>query len=142
MKKIAVYLILFLFATTSFACNPEDGKTKNTKNENSVDKIQVYYFHFARRCATCNAVEEVTKEALQKYFAEDVKNGKIVFTSINLDEESSKTLAKKLKISGQTLLFVAGDKQKNLTNVAFMYAKSSPKKLKVKVKKAIEELKK
>lgn len=140
MKTIAIYLVLYLFTATSFACNPKENDETQKSSEVTSDKIEVYYFHFTRRCITCNAVESVTKEALNEYYAEAVKSGKIIFKSVNLDDESNEKIAEKLKVSGQTLLFVAGDKQVNLTNDGFMYAKSQPDKLKAKVKETVEQL--
>lgn len=140
MKRIAVYVAMCLFLATSFAGSPKQNTENKKNNETAADKVEVYYFHFTRRCATCNAVENVTKEALNEYFTDEIKNGKIVFESINLDEESSSEIAEKLGVSGQALLFVGNDKQVNLTNVGFMNARSNPEKLKSKVKETVEQL--
>lgn len=140
MRRIVIPFFVFLFAATGLACNPaQQAENKNDK-EVATAAIEVYYFHFTRRCITCNAVESVTIQALNEYYADDLKSGRIVFKSINLDEDSSKSIAKKLKVSGQALLFVRADKQVNLTNEAFMYAKSSPEKLKAKVRQTVDAL--
>lgn len=141
MKKIAPYFVLCLFAATSFACNPKENQENKKSSKVTSDKIEVYYFHFTRRCITCNAVENVSKEALEEYFSDEMKKGKITFQSVNLDEESGKEIADKLEVSGQALLFVAGNKQVNLTNDGFMYAKGQPDKLKAKVKETVDNLK-
>lgn len=123
MKKIIVFTLLFTsmltFATT---------------------KVEVYYFHYSRRCATCNAVEEVTKKAISDLYAQQFKKGEIIFKSVNLDEETSDALAKKCKAEGQSLLIIGKGKRKDLTDKAFMYAKTSPEKLKAEVKKAIDAI--
>ncbi|MDA3894071.1 MAG: nitrophenyl compound nitroreductase subunit ArsF family protein [Salinivirgaceae bacterium] len=108
--------------------NPDSSLLKNERTE-----LAVYYFHNTRRCATCNAVEAVTIEALKEYYGEKVK-----FSSLNLEEESTEELAKSMKISGQTLIIIYGDKQFDLTNEAFMYARNSPEKLKQKLKATID----
>lgn len=140
MKKIAIYISMCLFAMTSFACNTEKNENTEKQAEVKAEVIEVYYFHFSRRCITCNAVEDVTKEALNQYFADEMKSGKIVFKSVNLNEAENKQLAESLKISGQALLFVKGNKQINLTNEGFMYAKSKPEKLEAKVKETVEQM--
>lgn len=121
MKKIIVFTLLFTsmltFATT---------------------KVEVYYFHYSRRCATCNAVEEVTKKAISDLYAQQFKKGEIIFKSVNLDEETSDALAKKCKAEGQSLLIIGKGKRKDLTDKAFMYARTSPEKLKAEIKKAID----
>ena len=132
--------MISLLSLTSYACDSEVKPTKQGENSIASEKIKVYYFHFSRRCHTCNAVESVTKETIREYFYKDVKLGKITFKSINLDEDASKTFAEKMNISGQTLIFVSKDKTINLTTDAFMYAKNQPDKLKEKVKAAIEKL--
>jgi hypothetical protein len=69
-----------------------------------------------------------------------MKTGEITFLSVNLEDDINKALAEKLKISGQTLLVVKGDKQENLTNTAFMYATTKPEKLKKAIGEAVEKL--
>lgn len=140
MRRLAFYLMLSLLSFTTFACDSETKSTNQGENSIEIDKIEIYYFHFTRRCITCNAVESVTKETIQEYFSKEMKSGKITFKSINLDEDAGKVFAKKLNVSGQSLLFVAKDETINLTNDAFMYAKNQPDKLKEKVKASIKKL--
>ena len=140
MKRSILYTLFVMFSLACIACAPQEEKKVQTDNQISGDNIEVYYFHFSRRCATCNAVEAVTQEALKEYFAEAVEAGTIEFKSLNLDEESNEALAEQLKVSGQTLLFVSGDKSVNLTTEAFMNAKGNPDKLKEQVKATVEQL--
>lgn len=93
----------------------------------------VYYFHYTRRCFTCNAVENITKESLLEFYGD-----KVNFISLNLDEEEGKDKGKELKVSGQTLLIVANGKNINITNEAFMHAKSNPDKLKNIIKATLD----
>jgi hypothetical protein len=99
------------------------------------DKIEAYYFHFNARCATCRAVEAEAKADIEILYP-----GRATFRAINLDDASSKAIAEKLKISGQTLLVVKGDKQVNLTNEGFMYATTNPDKLKSVIKQKVDGL--
>lgn len=103
-------------------------------------KVEVYYFHFTRRCMTCNNVEKVSKEAVEKQYPEKVKAGEIFFKSINLDEKDGEAIGKKLKVEGQTLLIVSGNKRVDLTDKGFLYANESPEKLKAEIRKAIDEM--
>lgn len=153
MKKIVILSFSLLFtmcAANSFAhgkSNSEYTKSKKdvpfefTKNA-SVEKseITVYYFHNTRRCATCQAVESETQKALKKLYADKMKHGEISFHSINIEEEGNEKLIEELGISGQTLLIVSGDEKVNLTNDAFMYARTKPEKLESKMKKAIDKM--
>jgi hypothetical protein len=100
--------------------------------ENSVNsnKIEAYYFHFTSRCVTCRTIEAKANENLEVLYPEQVKKGLITFQSLNLDEESNNLIARKLGVSGQTLLLVKGNKKINLTNEGFMYAMVKPEKFK------------
>lgn len=143
MKKLvsALSFILFLgtFSVSAQCCsgtaNKETSKTTCCNKDNTESVVKTYYFHATRRCATCQAVEAVTKEALEEYYGD-----KVSFASINSEKENDNPLLKELKISGQTLVIVKGDKVINLTNYAFMNARTHPDKLKEKIKTTIDSM--
>jgi len=134
---ISVLFVLTCMVLTGSA-QTTDEKTDATAVEEN--KIEVYYFHYERRCATCMAVETESEKALNELYPEKVKSGDITFLSINLEEDSNEALAEKLNVSGQTLLVVRGDQQDNLTNTAFMHARTNPDKLKKALKGSIDKL--
>jgi hypothetical protein len=139
MRTLLLNLSILALLFTSVSCNSVNGKENQTEEISiGTGKVEVYYFHYTRRCATCTAVENVTKAALEEFYGEEIKNGSIVFTAVNLDESDSEEIAEKLGISGQTLLVVAGDKKENLTTDAFMNAKSNPEKLREIIKSTID----
>ena len=70
------------------------------KTKQDGNKIEIYYFHFTKRCATCNAVENETKSVLESKYADKLKKGEISFTSLNLDEKADKKVAEKLELVG------------------------------------------
>ena len=114
------------------------GYTQTSKKETPAaasNKVEAYYFHFNARCETCRTVEAETKADLESLYS-----GRISFKAVNLDDASSKLIAEKLKISGQTLLIVKGDQQINLTNEGFLYAMTNPAKLKSIIKKKVDAL--
>lgn len=140
MKKSISALAILVLIISVFAVNSvaADKKVKTTVSKSA--KVEVYYFHYTRRCVTCEAVENETQKVLKTLYANQLKAGKIKFTSVNLDEEGSAALAKKCKAEGQALLIVSGTKRVDLTDQAFMYARSKPAKLKEELKKAIDPL--
>ena len=89
---------------------------------------------------TCNAVETESKAAIAALYPAQFKKGLITFKSVNLDEKGSEVLAAKCKAEGQALLIISGPKRADLTDKGFMYAKSSPGKLKAELKKTIDAL--
>ncbi len=145
MKKFFTlfsFAVLFAVTTAQAQCCKNAAQAANCASQTALaqntetSEVEAYYFHFTRRCVTCQSVEKVSADALKELYG-----GKIILKSINLDEKSSEELAKKLKIDGQTLLVVKGDKKVELTNDGFMYATTNPDKLKEKIKSAVESLK-
>jgi hypothetical protein len=139
MKRIVFLALMLSFLMNSMSCEAQSKKTSKAPTTVN-NKIEVYYFHYTRRCITCNAVESVTKETIAELYPTQSKNGQITFKSINLDEKENEALAKKCQSEGQALLFMAKGKRIDLTDKGFMYAKNSPDKLKAEVKKAIDSL--
>lgn len=139
MKRF-IYLSLLL----TFLINSTSFEAQNKKTQKAItavgNKVEVYYFHYTRRCITCNAVESETKKAIAELYPTQFKKGQIAFKSINLDEKKSETIAKKYQAEGQSLLFISKGKRIDLTDKAFMYAKNSPNKLKADVKKTIDAM--
>ena len=144
MKKLISTLSILLFigvvAVSAQCCKGatanNSSSAKVTCDENQkISEVKVYYFHATRRCATCEAVEAVSKEAVKEYYGD-----KVVFQSINREEEVEKALVSKYKISGTSLLIVKGDKMVNLTNDAFLNARSNPDKLKSKLKATVDSM--
>lgn len=114
--------------------NSSTAKTITAQNQTKTD-VQAYYFHATRRCATCQAVESVTKDALKEYYG-----NKVAFTPINREEEKDNPMIEKYKVSGQTLLIIKGDNVVNLTNDAFLNARTNPDKLKAKIKSTVDSM--
>ncbi len=135
MKAAKLLSAWMLLLGMMAACSEQ--KVQNTEvvtieNEGSVE---VYYFHNARRCATCEAVEAQSKTALQEMYGNDVKM--FVF---DLEDKEGAGKAEALDVSGQTLLVVSGSTKIDLTNEAFLYARTNPEKLKQTLKENIDPL--
>jgi hypothetical protein len=131
MKKLILSFVIIVMGIMA-------SKAQTSKNETAgavSNKIEAYYFHFNARCETCRAVEAEAKVDIETLYP-----GRATFQAINLDNATSKTIAEKLKISGQTLLIVKGNKQINLTNEGFMYATTNPAKLKSIIKQKVDNL--
>lgn len=142
MMRLVTLLAIFMMISTA-------GHTmKSHKNESPSGNeffsegktIQVYYFHYTRRCATCNAVEDETKRALNEYFKKQIDEGEITFMSVNLEEEANSTLIDLYQVSGQSLILVCDDEKIDLTDKAFLNALTKPEKLRKLVKESVEKL--
>ncbi len=91
-------------------CNP-DGTCKTPGETNTVaasdlskDHLEVFAFHGTRQCETCKNMKANTKATLDKYFAEQVKNGTIVFSIIDVDDAKNEKLAEKFQATGTALM--------------------------------------
>ncbi|MDA3861135.1 MAG: nitrophenyl compound nitroreductase subunit ArsF family protein [Melioribacteraceae bacterium] len=113
----------------------------------STNMIEVIDFQSTNRCFTCNSIETNTKYTLETYFADELKNGKITFQVINVDEEKNLKMAEIFEASGTSLflnVIVNGeDTHINLTNFAFMKGrkqKEFSEELKVKIETELKKL--
>ena len=143
MKNSKTLLVLvatiLLFSWNISAQNEE---VKETVPEN---KVEVIDFHSTNRCMTCNAIEANTKFTLEKYFAEELENGKVTFQSVNIDEKKNYAMAEKFEASGTSLflnvIYDGQEAQINLTNLAFKKGKDKAafsKELKSKIEKQLK----
>jgi len=139
MKTVRLLAGIVLFIPL-LACNAQSPKKDVKASDHNSDKIEAYYFHFTARCVTCKTIEAKAKENLETLYPNQVKLGLITFQSINLEEASSKPLAEKLGVSGQTLLIVKGDQKINLTNEGFLYAVAKPEKFKEIINEKVDGL--
>lgn len=131
MKKIQLFSISFILLMSSFICNAQTQK----KEVAATNQVEAYYFHNTARCVTCKTVESETKANLENLYGSQV-----TFKALNLEDNETKAIAKKLKVSGQTLLLVKGDKKINITNEGFMYARTNPAKFKAVIKEKVDGL--
>ena len=138
MKNFKILMVLLAVVITS-SCNAQTNSKKDVAPVKG-DKIDVYYFHFTGRCVTCKTVEAEAKKDVESLYAEQFKSGKITFQALNLDDNSSKEIAEKLGVTGQTLLIVSGNQKINITNDGFMNARSNPDKFKQIIKEKIDKL--
>lgn len=130
---LIVVSMLVFFSCNSNGQNPEK-QTAKTKAQ--VTSIQVIQFHSEHRCTTCNLIEQLTRETLQKYPA-------ISFSLVNVDDKKNEKMAEQFEAAG-TALFLYNPKtgkKKDLTDFAFMNAKSDSKKFKDGLEKEINAFK-
>ena len=133
--KVAKVLFFFLAAGIVFSCNAPNSRDDDQTQVKQTDQVQVYYFHMSRRCATCKAVEDVSRKAVL-----DMNSDKVSYAAYNLEEAEGKKMAEKLNVSGQTLLVAGNDKKINITREGFMHARTKPEKLKEIVREKVKSL--
>ena len=134
MKTIK-FLSIVALSSLLFSCsvNKADNNTSNEKSENQEtvksnepikNHLAIYDFHNEHRCVTCVAIEDATKEVINKYFKQEFENGTITFDLYNCEAEENQDLVEEYGAFGTTLVFTVfkgGEKLevRDLTNWAF-----------------------
>ncbi len=144
MKKIVILMTLCLGL---LACGNGNSKAqKGNDADNTKDRIEVLYFHGKQRCATCMAIEQRAKETLEEQFADELKNGTIVFRVIDISQPENEALADKYEVTWSSLFvcrWKAGrETTENLTEFAFGKARTAPEAFKSGLADRIRELQK
>ncbi len=138
MKQVTLFVSILALMLGSISCNNQ-GNKKEVAQAVSTSNVNIYYFHFTRRCATCMAVEENARKAIETLYPNEVQAGEYSFTSLNLDEASTKEIADKLGVGGQTMMVVRGDKKLDITSAVWMSAHDLEK-MKVEIKSGIDKV--
>jgi len=140
MKKLLSVSVLLLLVISFFSASAIKPEGKKATAVTKAAKVEVYYFHYSRRCVTCQAVETESQKAIATLYPKEMKSGQIKFIGVNLDDKGSETLAAKCRAEGQALLVISGNKRIDLTDQGFMYARSKPEKLRNELKSVINPL--
>lgn len=135
MQFLNYFILSFILMSISTSCSGEHADKNNKASVQQAEEVYVYYFHNARRCATCRTVESKSEKAVKELYGNDVS-----FEIYNLDKAEGEEKAEEVGAGGQALLIVSGDTKINITNQAFMNAKSNPEKLKKIIKEKIDPL--
>ena len=135
MKTIKLMILACASALIGLTATAQEKTVSEDQKISKTSNVEMYYFHFARRCATCKAVESVSKESLEELYGDKVK-----FSAFNLEEAEGEEKGEEVGVSGQSLLIVSGDTKIDITSDGFMNARSNPEKLKKIIKEKIDPL--
>lgn len=143
MKKS---ILIGFFAVLLSACggNTQKNKEQTAGNETEAkgqvadaSVVNVYYFHGKQRCKTCMAVEKVTKETIEKAYAD---NKNVRYVEINTEDKANAKLVEKYQITWNALIIEKGDNHIDLTKEGFANAVNTPDVLTELIKKEINNL--
>jgi hypothetical protein len=143
MKNVIFLMISLLILPGIGACGQStEGEKQNLSGESEpANTVEVYYFHFTRRCVTCVNVQKATEKVLKDHYGDELENGSIVYNEINLSEPESRETAQMLGVGGQALLVTCGDKKHDLTMQGFMLASRDYNQFKDALDEAIKRVK-
>jgi hypothetical protein len=66
--------------------------------QTALKTVDVYYFHYSRRCYTCNMFEKYLKEVVDEDFADETGNGKVKLHVTNIEEKQNRHFAQDYKL--------------------------------------------
>lgn len=143
LKAMKNVLLILTLCVGVVACSGGKRGSVAENQQTKKDVVEVLYFHGAQRCATCMAIEKNTKELLEAAYAEQLKSGKLVFSSVDITKEEA--LAERYEVSWSSLILVDYDKSgkeraTNLTEFAFGNARTAPDKFKQGLSARITEM--
>lgn len=116
----------FLSFILSFILSVDVGGINHVSAQDTKDEppkqVIVYYFHGNFRCFSCHRIEQYTKEAVEQYFNDELKSGKLLFKPINVEEKENQHFVKDYQLYTKSVIvsLIKGGKEvkySNLTNV-------------------------
>lgn len=100
LRMFVICFICFMVLGSQFisaAEAPQDSQ-KDTAT------IVAYYFHGNFRCPNCLTIEQYSREAIEKYFPEQLKKGKLLFQSINIEEKENEHFIQDYQLYTRSLI--------------------------------------
>lgn len=141
MKRI-LSILLAVIVLTACGNNPS-AKAQSTTKAAGQEYVEVIYFHGKKRCMTCNAIEKLTKEVLQKHFAQQLKDGKVIFKTVDISTKAGEKIADKYEVTWSSLYINQWKNGKeirtNMTEFGFANARNSPDEFSAGIKKKIDD---
>ncbi len=126
MKKFLMMLTLMIGL---MSCGSSADNSANAANPVK-DHVEVIYFHGKQRCATCMAIEQNAKATVDEMFADELKNGAVVFKTVDISTPEGEALADKYEVSWSSLYVNEwkGGKEtrNNMTKFGFGNARNNP----------------
>jgi hypothetical protein len=68
--------------------------------------VRVYYFHGNARCVSCRKIEALAGESVRAAFADEMKQGKVEWLVVNVEEPSNKHFIQDYKLYTKSLVVV------------------------------------
>lgn len=114
-KVVRSLLLGFVLISIGFALGKEftlrsprmtqaTGPAPTTGPAAAGEKVIVYYVHGTIRCVTCNKIEKMAHEIVQRDFASDLQGGRLEWRTANF--QTDEDLAKRYDIVSSTVILV------------------------------------
>jgi len=106
-RKTIVILCMFIigfFMVSELVADAGKSETASPVIKEASKKFVAFYFHGNFRCANCKKIEQYSREAIEKYFAEQLKTEKLVFNVINTDLPKNKHFIEDYQLYTKSLI--------------------------------------
>ena len=141
-KSILLIFALFFFM---MSCTNRNEASKNVKSHSASEGtfVEILYFHSDMRCKNCYAMEKGVSELLNDQFKEEVKDGKIIFKTIDITTPEGEQIADNYGVTWSSLYlnnWKDGKEERNdLTRMGMKTAAKDPAAFKEEVKHYINQ---
>lgn len=124
------------------ACSGENHNDKIPSSSEPVpNHVEILYFHGDMRCRNCTAMEKGVSELLNEQFTDEVKDGKIVFKTIDITTPEGEQIADNYGVTWSSLYlnnWKDGEEERNdLTRMGMKTAAKDPAAFKEEIKSYI-----
>ena len=69
-------------------------------------RVIAYYFHTTYRCASCRAIEAYSREAIESAFADEIKDGRLLWKVVNIEVKGNEHFVKDYSLYTKSLVLV------------------------------------
>ncbi len=125
IKKILPISTLVLAFAGAIAGSPLNApaQDKSGNAQASDYKVVAYYFHTNTRCSTCRKIEAYSREAIEKGFPDELKDGRLEFKLVNYELSHNRHFIKDYKLVTKSLVLVelANGEQTKWTNLRLVW---------------------
>jgi hypothetical protein len=68
------------------------------------NKVLIYYLHTTFRCVTCNTIERIARETVERLFADQLADGRVVWHAVNFQVDEA--LARRYEVAASAVVVV------------------------------------
>lgn len=120
IKLLIILLAVFVFCLLSSSHLTVATESSQDSQKKDKGTVVAYYFHGEFRCSNCFTIEQYSREAIEKYFAEQLKTKKLTFQVLNIDLPENEHFIKDYQLVTRSLVITEfkNGKQVRWTNLA------------------------
>ncbi len=106
------------------------GEKQEQPESHETDRVEVIYFHSKKRCPTCMAIEKNAKVVVDSLFSEELKNGTVVYKTVDISTPEGERIADKYEVTWSSLYINKWkdgvETRENMTDFGFGNARKNP----------------